>query len=208
MVVQILLPGQPKRDAKSIRKIRQENPWCQSAMGPSHLHRGREARASPQSPEAQGLWKVLTWDLGRDSGGTVFTGRASGVGGAAAPTSCQNKDPDSECWVCPSGWPGMLPSSPNQGKATVGDRSAQAMGLQQPSWMCLPHGRPHLPPSLHADCPAWTLGDAQQPFHLVSSQANLPICYDLLFRNQNAKPPQTRWSEAGGWFWRRGLGLS
>lgn len=51
-------------------------------------------------------------------------------------------------------------------------------------------------------------GDAQQPFHFVSSQANLPICYDLLFRNQNAKPLRTRWSEAGVWFWRAELGLS
>lgn len=39
---------------------------------------------------------------------------------------------------------------PNQGKGTMWDRSAQAMGLQQPSWMCLPPRRPHLPPSLHA----------------------------------------------------------
>lgn len=82
------------------------------------------------------------------------------------------------------------------------------MELQQPSWMCLPPARPHLPPSLHAvSC----LDTGQCPAALpliVSSQANLPICYDLLFRNQNVKPLRTRWSEAGGWFWRRGLSLS
>ena len=112
-------------------------------MGPSPLHRGREARASPQSPEAQGLWKVLPWDLGRDSGRMVFTGRAAGVGGAAAPTSCQNKDQDSECWVCPLWAAWYAPPSPNQGKATMRDRCAQVMVLQQPSWMCLPSRRPH-----------------------------------------------------------------
>lgn len=98
-------------------------------MGPSPLHRGREARASPQSPEAQGLWKVLPWDLGRDSGRMVFTGRAAGLGGAAAPTSCQNKDQDSECWVCPLWAAWYTPPSPNQGKATMRVRCAQAMVL-------------------------------------------------------------------------------
>ena len=168
MLVQILLPGEPKRNAKSIRKIRQENPWCQSAMGPSPQHRGREARASPQSPEAQGLWKVLPWDLRRDSGGMVFTGQAAGVGGAAAPTSCQNKDQDGECWVCPLWVAWYVPPSPSQGKGTMWDRSAQAMGLQQPSWMCLPPRRPHVPPSLHAECPAWTLGRCP---------AAVPLCF-------------------------------
>lgn len=135
-------------------------------MGPSPLHRGREARASPQSPEAQGLWKVLPWDLGRDSGRMVFTGRAAGLGGAAAPTSCQNKDQDSECWVCPLWAAWYTPPSPNQGKATMRVRCAQAMVLQQPSWMCLPSRRPHLPPSLHAECPAWTLGlESQDRLH-------------------------------------------
>lgn len=140
-------------------------------MGPSPLHRGREARASPQSPEAQGLWKVLPWDLGRDSGRMVFTGRAAGLGGAAAPTSCQNKDQDSECWVCPLWAAWYTPPSPNQGKATMRVRCAQAMVLQQPSWMCLPSRRPHLPPSLHAECPAWTLGRCPAAIPLRSTQS-------------------------------------
>ena len=208
MLVQILLPGEPKRNAKSIRKIRQENPWCQSAMGPSPQHRGREARASPQSPEAQGLWKVLPWDLRRDSGGMVFTGQAAGVGGAAAPTSCQNKDQDGECWVCPLWVAWYVPPTPTKARAPCGTGLLRPWGCSSPAGCaCLPGGHTCHQASMQSVLPGhW--GDAQQLYHFVSSQANLSISYDLLFRNQNVKPLRTRWSEAGGWFWRGGLGLS
>lgn len=173
-------------------------------MGPSPLHRGREARASPQSPEAQGLWKVLPWDLGRDSGRMVFTGRAAGLGGAAAPTSCQNKDQDSECWVCPLWAAWYTPPSPNQGKATMRVRCAQAMVLQQPSWMCLPSRRPHLPPSLHAECPAWTDFTAGLPSALGPGWAGCRLIQTPALVLVRGTPASFRWRrETQGSPWTR-----
>ena len=95
----------------------------------------------------------------------VFTGRASGVGGAAAPTSCQNMDPDSECWVCPSGWLGMLPAPPAKAWPPWGTGVLRPWSCSSPAGCaCLLRG--HTCHQASMQCPAWTLGSAQQPFHL------------------------------------------
>ena len=138
-----------KASGKSVRKTHGVSlPWAPAPNTgegrPGLVPRVQKHKGSGRS--SPGIW-----------GGTLGEWSA-GVREAAAPTSCQNKDQDGECWVCPLWVAWYVPPSPSQGKGTMWDRSAQAMGLQQPSWMCLPPRRPHVPPSLHAECPAWILG--------------------------------------------------
>ena len=108
----------------------------------------------------------------------------------------------------PSGWPGMFLPPPAKARAPCGTGLLRPWGCSSPAGCaCLPGGHTCHQASMQSVLPGhW--GDAQQLYHFVSSQANLSISYDLLFRNQNVKPLRTRWSEAGGWFWRGGLGLS
>lgn len=132
--------GSQREIQKASGKIHQENPWCQSAMSPSPYRGG--AGLVPKSRSTGGSGRS---SLGSGAG---LWGNGPQVSGSST-TSCQNKDQDGECWVCPSGWPGMFPPpQPRQGHHGTG--LLRPWGCSSPAGCaCLPGGHT-CHPSLHA----------------------------------------------------------
>ena len=172
-----------KASGKSVRRTHGVSlPWAPAPNTgegrPGLVPRVQKHKGSGRS--SPGIW-----------GGTLGEWSA-GVREAAAPTSCQNKDQDGECWVCPLWVAWYVPPTPTKARAPCGTGLLRPWGCSSPAGCaCLPGGHTCHQASMQSVLPGYW-GDAQQPFHFVSSQANLPSWYDLLFRIQNAKPLRTR----------------